>query len=670
MGRDEIERFGDSNLSDLIRRLPGVSSGGAPGRGRGGAPRLRGLGNSATQILLNNERLPSGFSLDSIPPEMIERIELLRAPTADTGARAMAGTINVITREGYRKRVNDLRLGVTAESSHFSPSAAWTRNDSVGAGFTYTTTVSWLLRRLERFALQDTVLEDLATGQAVDSHRDRVTSHPNGPRVSLNTRLQWHLGEGEDFILTPTLLHEGLSSQAQGLRQTTIGVPDYATRRTEGDNRTTTARLAAQYNRLFDNGTRMDLRAGFSSSERKTDADRKEFDAAGALVRTFEESVRWRDERWQSSGRFTTAIGDDHSLVYGAEIERSTRNETRATLENGAVPAFVDDFGENLQASANRRAAYIQDEWEIGPQWSANLGLRRESIDTRGAAADGTTLRNRSSVTTPLLHMVYRLEPGSKDQLRLSLTRSYRAPTLQQLIARPNLSSSNSLTSPDRFGNPALRPEIARGIDLAFERYLANGGLLSANVFQRRIKDVIRNEIGVNPVSGRTESRPRNLSGATVRGLELEARFRAEQLVAAAPRIDLNLNAAVFDSKVSGVPGPNNRLDEQARAVVNAGADYRLRGLPLSVGGNVNWSPPTTTRVSATQVLTESSKLGGDLFATWAFNPNSKLRLSVGNIAPRDYLTSNTVQSPTQRQTEKQREKTFTTFGLTLEVKL
>ena len=130
IGRDEIDRFGDSTLGDVLKRLPGVTIQGRPGRG--GAIRLRGLGNGYTQILLDGERVPPGFSLDSLTPDQIERIEILRAPTAETGARAIAGTINIITRGGYSKRVNDVRLTTAYENGKLQPAASWTRNFTAG----------------------------------------------------------------------------------------------------------------------------------------------------------------------------------------------------------------------------------------------------------------------------------------------------------------------------------------------------------------------------------------------------------------------------------------------------------------------------------------------------------------------------------------------------------
>ena len=51
IGREEILRFGDPNLNDVLKRLPGITI-------VNGGIRLRGLGNGFTQILLNGEPAP------------------------------------------------------------------------------------------------------------------------------------------------------------------------------------------------------------------------------------------------------------------------------------------------------------------------------------------------------------------------------------------------------------------------------------------------------------------------------------------------------------------------------------------------------------------------------------------------------------------------------------
>src|SRR5690349_6916790 len=158
IGRDEIERFGDSTLGEVLKRLPGVTIQGRPGRG--GAIRLRGLGSGYTQILLDGERVPPGLSLDSLAPEQIERIEILRAPTAETGARAIAGTINIITRGGYTKRINDVRLATAVENGRLQPSVSWTRNDSVGP-FIYNYSLSAFRQNRASDTTTTTVDQDL-----------------------------------------------------------------------------------------------------------------------------------------------------------------------------------------------------------------------------------------------------------------------------------------------------------------------------------------------------------------------------------------------------------------------------------------------------------------------------------------------------------------------------
>jgi outer membrane receptor for ferrienterochelin and colicins len=90
--REELDRIGDTNAPDVLRRLPGVNVG-------SGGPRKRGLGAGYTQILINANPAPQGFNLDQLSPSQIERIEVPRAPTAEQGTHAVAGKINIILKE-------------------------------------------------------------------------------------------------------------------------------------------------------------------------------------------------------------------------------------------------------------------------------------------------------------------------------------------------------------------------------------------------------------------------------------------------------------------------------------------------------------------------------------------------------------------------------------------
>lgn len=679
VGRDEIERFGDSSLGELLKRLPGVTIGGNPGRG--GAIRMRGLGGGYTQILLDGERVQGGLSLDSIDPEMVERIEILRGPTAETGARAIAGTINIITREGFRKRLNDLKVGVGLENGILTPGVSWTRDDKWD-DLTYNITVNlWSWRRKDE-SLTMTTAESTEPGDEYDYvQREAGRSESRRHGINVNGRLQWPLGEGSTFTLMPILVfNEGGSDSRSTLALSgtpPAGFETYDHSRGESEGRFMLARLNSQWRTRLGEG-RFEGRGGVAASQSRNESLRQEFNGADGLLRAVEDTSDSRERNAHLNAKYSLLLGNDHSLVTGAEVDMARRTEERTTLENGAPQ--LAEFGGNLHAATQRLALYAQDEWNLTPQWAAHAGLRWEGITTEGQGQDAVTDTNRSSVWTPLLHAVWKPEPKSQDQVRISLTRSYRSPTLQNLLGRPSLSSrypvdgTNTFTSPDRAGNPDLQPELATGIDIAVERYLPSGGMLSANFFHRRIRDLMRTLTTLEDVpwsdQPRWVARPQNIGKATTQGVELEAKFKLDQLIDDAPAVDLRANLSVFRSTVDSVPGPDNRLDQQPTGTANFGADYRWPGLPLTIGGNVNLTPGYTTRLSEEQWLVQSAKRVVDAYALWTINPSMRVRLSASNLLQEDAESTNTTRTDDSYESAASVSPTFVNFRLQLELKL
>ena len=652
IGREEIDRFGDATVGELLKRLPGVTVQGPPGRG--GNIRMRGLGNGYTQILLDGQRMPPGFSLDSLTPEQVERIEILRAPTAETGARAIAGTINIITRDGFKKHINDLRLTAGFENGRLQPNLSWTRNDGLGA-LTYNYSLSAFGQDRQSGSTTTTVDQRLSDGAVTLDQRDVGEVREKRQGLHASGRLQWEGAEpGADTVtLMPLLIYSTGSTLRTGVLTQTVGeapVP-YDSSRTDVDSSYTLARLNGQWNHRLGEGSqggRLESKLGFGQGRYVSAGLRKEL-TSGALSRTLDDHAEFTDRNLLLSSKYVQLLEGGHSLVAGAEGEANRRDEQRTTLQNG-LPLLAD-FGETLSASSTRLAAYAQDEWNLTPQWAAHAGLRWEGITTRGtgeAGAGGSS--NRSSVWTPLLHAVWKPAPQSPDQLRFSLTRSYRSPSLQNLIARPSINTrypvpgENTETQPDRAGNPTLKPELATGIDIAFEHFLPTGGLFSANVFHRQISNYMRSLTALETVSWspgqpRWVARTQNVGDATTQGIELEAKFRLSDVANGAPKVDVRANASLFRSRVNGVAGPDNRLDQQPDYSANFGADYRFTGLPLTLGGNLNWTPAYDTRLSDVQAAFQGRKAAVDAYGLWVFNPSLQLRVTASNVGPRDYLT-------------------------------
>ena len=647
VGREEIERYGDSTLGELFKRLPGVTTSGRPGHG--GAPRMRGMGSGYTQILIDGEPAARGFSTDDIAPEQVERIEIFRAPTAETGARAIAGTINIVTRGGYTKTLNNATAGVGVENGRATPGASWSRNDSVD-GVVYNVSVSVMHSERNNDQNKSTTSENLDTG-ALQNLAETTSASSQRNMLHANGRLQWNSAAGDAFTLSPMLIVSQGTGQSSSLLSQTGGDLPYASSLGSSASRFQLLRSAGTWARTLEGGSKLLLSASLGQGQWRYESQSANSGGSTAGVasaaRLLSQQSDQQDTTLSGSAKLTQSIADKHSLVSGVEIESNQRNESASTLQNGQSP--LSDYDGNLLASNQRLAVYSQDEWEIDPHWAAHAGLRWEGIRTVGSTAVGAEqVSNQSEVLTPLLHAVWRPDLAVKDQWRLSLTRSYRAPSLGNLIARPTLnttypSGSNTALQPDSAGNPNLLPELAVGVDLAFEHYLPKGGLLSANVFVRQISNTMRSQTALETVSWsdvqRWVSRMQNVGNATSQGLELEAKLRLSEWLPQAPAVDLRTNLSLFRSSVDGVPGPYNRIDQQPDGSANLGADYAVRGWPLRLSSNLAYTPGYTTQVNATDQVFQSDKLVADASVLWIWSPRAQLRLSASNLTARNYLS-------------------------------
>ena len=675
IGREEIEQYGDTNLADVLRRLPGVTQSGRPGRR--GPIAFRGLGGGFTQILINGERIPPGFSIEDIDPEQVERIEILRAPTAETGTRAIAGTINIVLREALRKRANDFKLGATHENGRTGYNGTYSRNDVFSETGSYNITLSPTHRDTRTASDTQTIFTELPSGLTTRDQRIHTDAMSQGDSVFATARLQWRLGPGEQFSFQPFVVSSRNDSASDGLLSQAVGVPPYET--SHGQLRTTfdSARFMTMLNRRFDPLTTWELRGGAGRFTVDVDGRTEQFDRAGnrTLLQTTVNDIS--DRSWNVAGKIARRWAETHNFSTGLEREDAKRSEKPLTVVNG-VPQLAG-FGSDFDVSAQRSAAWVQDEWDPNPNWSTSLGVRWEEILTK-SQDETSPVRNTSRVVNPLAHMVWRFDAPKRDQLRLSLTQSYRAPSTQNLVARPRLNAQdpvpgpNEPTSADFAGNPNLKPEVANGLEFAFERYLKQNGVVSVNLFTRRLRDVIRNVTTLETVSWATSprwvTRPQNFGRAQTSGVEFDTKFVLTELVEGAPAVNVRANVSVFRSSVDDVPSPDNRLSSQPDMTANLGGDYRFRGSPLAVGASLNWTPGYDTRLTVEQRESTGRKAVWDTYLLWHVDAATRLRFTLAGVVPRDAHTASSYELPTEFQQSRTVARGYLVTGIRFEMRL
>lgn len=672
VGREELDRDGDFTVGEILKRLPGVTTGGRPGRG--GDVRMRGMGGGYTQILVNGERPPRGFSMESLSPDQVERIEVMRGPVAEFSTQAIAGTINIILREEFHPKDIDVKLALGLEQGRAAPNLSVTYPGQIG-DFNYVFSGS-LFRNGQRDYSNALRVEQSDDGiiQLIQDQIDQTKRQSSG--IHLTPRLSYKLENGDNLTVQPFLMssrsqsnsHSQISQTPELLDPVTLRAP-VALANSQSHSDSTMMRLNANYQHRFEDTSKLSLRAGVSSGRADSDSLRMQFAKNGEQLNLISDVNSTRDTGLSFGGKYTTPISDKQNLAAGWDMERSQREQKRVSLDNGK-PQFTES-GDNLEASTRRLAAYVQTEIDLSTQWSGYAGIRWEGIQTHSSKAN-YVVDNSTSVFSPIVHAVYRIPDFGKDQIRMSLTNSYRAPALNDVIAVPAISPLNGPTRPDRSGNPDLKPELSRGIDIAYEHYLKSAGIMSVNLFVKEIDDLIRRRTELVKTGNdyRWLNSPINIGRALSKGVELEAKFQLQEFFSQGPAIDVRTNYSRFWSSVDDVKGPNNRLDQQPSQTANFGLDYRVSGLPLTLGGNWNWTPAYVNQISDTQLLSIGIKRQVDMYALWKFSPNFKIRLAANNIQANDYLSGNSLAINGVNYLQNNRSRTFTVFNLRLELKI
>jgi len=662
----DIVRYQDSNLPDLLRRVPGVDVVTAPGGTQ--EIRLRGLGDGYTQILLNGDPVPPGFSIDSLPPSLIERIEVQKVGSVDQSARAIAGTINIILKQ-RKSSTNraDMTAAVWRQSDRDSGSVSL---DASGKERSTTYGVTGEVRHFRSALSKGTSYEAWdASGAPVSKQFTTSPQTTDGESISLVPRLGWQAGEGDKWKLDGFLSLTRRRVHIIEDRNLEFGdPPEYASNDLRVPSVTLSARSSIGWDHAMEAGAKLATKLGAQVNRRDSKAVLDAYDENGVLILDRHVRSLARDSTFTFSGQYRLPMLGTHAMVYGWDSAQTSRSETRIQRDvtpTGLPPNNLDDA---YDAKVQRVALFAQDEFEVTETMSAYLGLRWEGLKTHSEGTTFDTVDSTSGVYSPVLNMLWKLPGKPADQVRLGFSRTYKAPEVADLMPRIYLSTNNSALEPDGQGNPKLRPELATGVDVAYEHYLPNDGLVSVSVFGRRIQDVIVMQL-VHLDSGWLQS-PQNMGTATTYGIEVEARTALKNLVADAPAISLRGNLVRNWSHVDAVPGPNNRLARQAPFSGNIGLEYAAANCPLKLGGNFNFQAGGPVRLLNTLSSDRRPQRTLDLFGLWSFTSGTSLRLSVTNALHQDVGVQSRYVDATGSSQQDAVSTTSATYRLTFQTQL
>src|SRR5262249_7203870 len=104
---EDIGKFPDKNLGEALQRVTGVQIGRQDGEGRGVS--IRGGDPNMTRVEINGTNALSltvaagdrSVDFRDLPVEFVQRLEVVKSPTADMTEGGLGGTVRVITRRPF-----------------------------------------------------------------------------------------------------------------------------------------------------------------------------------------------------------------------------------------------------------------------------------------------------------------------------------------------------------------------------------------------------------------------------------------------------------------------------------------------------------------------------------------------------------------------------------------
>ncbi|RZJ43907.1 MAG: TonB-dependent receptor, partial [Brevundimonas sp.] len=248
-------------------------------------------------------------------------------------------------------------------------------------------------------------------------------------------------------------------------------------------------------------------------------------------------------------------------------------------------------------------------------------GLRYETTDTTIAGID-----NDYAELLPSASVRYRL--SETDRLTLSVARTVRRPDFDDLA--PVLLEEERGDN-DFEGNPYLKPELAWGVDLGFERRLGRRGVIGVNAFYRDITDLIEDVNTGREGSGGPGTSIEsidNVGDGQVYGVEFDLSTPLDFV--GMENTGVFLNASWLDSQVEDALG-DRRFNDQSDYVVNVGFTHDIPTWGAAFGATYRKQGDAFGRVYAEEVTTS---YGADLevFVEKRLFANTVLRLTGSNL--------------------------------------
>jgi len=621
--RQEMEELGGQTAADVLRRLPRLYFSGPPATNKD--VRQAGLDKEFQNVLINGNRPPGGgekreFALDRIPVEQIERIEVLKNPTAAYDADAVAGLVNIILKEAPKQKDFSAYIGGTygdmADKAGAKVSLEY--GDQLGPlGFLLSGT-----RNDETRGKHKVVTDPVKDQREVETEQVRTLTS------SANLALTMQAGDNDRIVFKPFF-----SDQSERKRKgkpvnklTTGAAVSFNDEKEIKDNYLQS--YALEWEHRFTAGATFKLQGVYSQNDEDKDKETAQFKLNKAKTGLEFDRTAYEQERKEDIERVAAAdlkvplsgpFATEHLLSTGVKVRDKDREVRKTKYEINAAGTYKDTTSplDSYTLEETITAVYVMDEAALTDRLVITPGLRVEFTDGKYETASGDRAADNYVDWNPSLHALYKL--GNGYQLRGSAARTISRPAFKDKVPTSTVKDKDRKIEE---GNPDLEAATSINYEAAIEKYFGKSGLIALGGFWKDIDGVIeKQDVGTRDVNGTefTVVRPVNAGDAIVKGVEIEARTGLE--VIGLPSVTVLANYSRLDSEVEDtVTGKKRPLADVPEDLANFVVRYQSKPLGFSASLGVNYIGEKVNETDPTK-----PKKVEDAFVQWDASLSQRL---------------------------------------------
>lgn len=450
--------------------------------------------NSAPQIFIDGR--PTTLTIDQIPADAIQKVEVITNPSAKYDASGGAGGIvNIVMKHnrgmGYG---GSLRLGLDSRPRY---NAGGDINLREGK-FNFFLNGNYNQRKSISSGTTDRISYTSNPYTRLDQTQTSVNL---GYFLNGKIGVDWFADNRNTLTVSQSLTKgkfnptDNIEARTDSLVEGTENLPfSLYTRESITNRQFQNLGTSILYKHLFaKEGTELtaDVNMNRVESDFKGDYDSRYSDATSNIQR---QSGSGKMQLYTAQADFTSKINDNLKVEVGMRGSirhyESIYDNFRLIDSTGqyvAIPGLLVNYAYKDQVYA----AYGTVSKNL-EKWKIQAGLRLESSDYRGELRD-TTLKFRVQYPLSAFPSLFITRViNEKQDVQLAVSRKINRPSFMQLIPFVDYSDSLNVSR----GNPELRPEFTNLAELSYQNSFSKKNVFIATIYARYITDLtIRNQI-------------------------------------------------------------------------------------------------------------------------------------------------------------------------------